>query len=298
MAVKVGERGAAPLEIRGHGLRIGADVHDGAVIFLNFADLAQGDVIREAAEVVAGSDEVPIGGVGGTREQDEHRDGEEQDARGDEGGDGGEAGGDAESRGCGAGRFAKAAADFGAGGSGDGADEIDGEVGEEVEIDREHGGGDEFDERDGGGVKVIAVGARGEDLHDREEADQVDGGFEEAAGEEEIVGGEEGDVGEGDQVDGERGEFKGDEASDSGGAKGETEADEDDGGGIEEAGTRDGEEASGDQAQEGELEEALDGFLHGYAVNGGFVVSVRCVACGLATEAAQAPGFHLGRGVT
>ena len=212
----------------------------GACVFLDFADLTKGDFIREAAEVITGGDNAAEGSVGGARQHDEHGTGEDQDADGDKRGGGDEAGGNGFMVAGEADGLRHASADFRAGGCGDSADEIDGEIGEEVEVHRKHGRGDKFDEGDGSSVQIIAVCAGSEDLHDGEEADQMDGGFEEAAREEEIVGGEEGDVGDGDEVDGEIGDVQFEEAGDDGSAEGEAEGDEEDGGGIEEVGAGDG----------------------------------------------------------
>ena len=140
LAVEVGERVAAPFDA---GKLVGAgagDVHDGARVEEKLAGLAKDDLIGESGDEDAAGKEARERGIGGARKQEKQTGGEKQDAGGDGSGEGGEAGMKAALSGA---RFdsgvAYRAADFAAGERGDGEEEIAGEEGEEVEVDREDG---------------------------------------------------------------------------------------------------------------------------------------------------------------
>ena len=107
------------------------------------AGLAEDDVIGESGYEDAVRKEAGKGGIGRARKQEKQAGGKQQDAGGDGSGEGGEAGMKTALSGA---RFdsgaTQGAADFAAGERGNSEEEIAGEEGEEVEVDRENGPGD------------------------------------------------------------------------------------------------------------------------------------------------------------
>ena len=116
----------------------------------------------------------------------------------------------------------------------------------------------EFHEGHEAGIGEVPVAAPGQDFHGREKADAVDGGREEIAGDPEEIDGVEKEVGEGGQRDSTLGDLELQPAAQNAGAGEEGRTGKGDGCGIQSPGAGKGEEAGGDETQQGELEVAVD----------------------------------------
>src|SRR5581483_4563520 len=79
------------------------------------------------------------------------------------------------------------APDLGAGERGHREEQIKREEKEEVQVGGEDRGGQQFQKGDGGREEEVAVRTRAQDLHHRQKEDQVDGGVEKCAREEEVI---------------------------------------------------------------------------------------------------------------
>ena len=88
--------------------------------------------------------------------------------------------------------------DFARGERRNGEQQVQRQEEEEIEIDGENRRRQQFQEGDDRGIQIVAIALGGQDLHYRQEEQQMHGGGQKIAGQQKIVGDEEGGVGDGD----------------------------------------------------------------------------------------------------
>ena len=186
-AIEIAQRRAAPFRVELSAVGINAHVHDGGAARLDLADLAQGDLIREAGQVITLGRQMAKGRVGGPRQKEKEPGSHRQHAKSDESDEASQSG----TKGA-AGPACdlpgalldglNGAADLRTGQCGDREEQKQTQEQEEIQLNRKQRGGEQLQKRDDGGVEVIPIGFGGENSEDGDKEDQMDRSLEKVAG--------------------------------------------------------------------------------------------------------------------